>query len=149
MKALEIPSKFWLRWLLAVTLGVMAFGLVLVLAQGLTREGFSLLVYADTERIATFGADTVAYISLVHAVLGSVMLGWGVALLFVVRGLFARGALEGWKIVAISVATWFVPDTAFSLWSGFWQNALLNAMFIILFAVPLAATYHVFHEKRA
>jgi hypothetical protein len=145
MKPLEIPSKFWLNWLLAVTLGVMAFGLVLVLAPELTREGFSLLVYADTERIATFGADAVAYISLVHAVLGGVMVGWGVALLFVVRGLFARGALEGWQIVAISVAAWFVPDTAFSLWSGFW----LNALFIVLFAVPLAATYRVFHEKRA
>lgn len=149
MGASEIPSTFWLRWLLAVTLGVMVFGLVLVLAPSLTRQGFSLLVYADTERIATFGADAVAYIALVHAVLGGVMFGWGVALLFVVRGLFARGASEGWQIVAVSVAAWFVPDTAFSLWSGFWQNALLNATFIILFAVPLAATYRVFHEKRA
>jgi len=145
----ETPSTFWLRWLLAVTLGVMAVGLVLVLAPGLTRQGFSLLVYADTERITAFGPDAVAYIALVHAVLGSVMFGWGLALLFVVRGLFSRGAREGWQIVAVSVAAWFVPDTAFSLWSGFWQNALLNLAFIILFALPLAATYPIFHEKRA
>jgi len=149
MSASEIPSTFWVRWLLAVTLGVMAFGLFLVLAPSLTRQGFSLLVYADTARIATFGADAVAYIALVHAVLGGVMFGWGVALLLVVRGLFARGALEGWQIVAVSVAAWFVPDTAFSLWSGFWQNALLNVAFIIVFAVPLAATHRVFHERRA
>ena len=127
----------------------MAVGLVLVLAPGLTRQGFSLLVYADTERITAFGPDAVAYIALVHAVLGSVMFGWGLALLFVVRGLFSRGAREGWQIVAVSVAAWFVPDTAFSLWSGFWQNALLNLAFIILFALPLAATYPIFHEKRA
>ncbi len=149
MRTSVIPSKFWLRWLLAVTLGVIIFGLFLVLAPSLTRQIFSLLVYGDTERITTFGVDAVAYISLVHAVLGSVMFGWGIALLFIVRGLFARGAIEGWQIVAVSVAAWFVPDTAFSLWSGFWQNALLNATFIILFAVPLAATYRIFHERRA
>lgn len=149
MRTSEVPSEFWLRWLLVAILGVMAFGLVLVLAPGLTRQGFSLLVYADAEHITKFGADAVAYIALVHAVLGGVMFGWGAALLFVARGPFARGALEGWQIVAVSVVAWFVPDTAFSLWSGFWQNALLNATFIILFAVPLAATYRVFHEKRA
>lgn len=149
MRASETPSPFWLRWLLAATLGVMAFGLVLVHAPGLALQGFSLLVYANAGRIATFGMDAVAYIALVHAVLGSVMFGWGVALLFVVRGLFARGAPEGWHIVAVSVAAWFIPDTAFSLWSGFWQNAMLNAAFIVVFAVPLAATYRVFHGKRA
>ncbi len=149
MRASEIPSTFWVRWLFAVTFGVMAFGLFLVMAPGFTRQGFSLLVYADTGRIVAFGADAVAYIALVHAVLGGVMFGWGVALLLVVRGLFARGAREGWQIIAISVAAWFVPDTAFSLWSGFWQNAVLNVAFLILFAVPLVATYRVFHEMRA
>ncbi len=147
MHTREIVSTFWFRWILAVTLGVMVFGLALVLAPHLTQQGFSLLVYADTERTATFGADAVAYVSLVHAVLGSVMFGWGVALLFVLRGMFASGIREGWQIIAVSVAAWFIPDTIFSLWSGFWQNALLNGAFIMLFAIPLAATYHAFHEE--
>jgi hypothetical protein len=145
----SIASRFWFRWLLAVTIGVMVFGLALVLAPGLAREGFSLLLYADTERLATFGAEAAAYISLVHAVLGAVMFGWGVALLLIVRGSFASGARQGWRIVAVSVGAWFVPDTAFSLWSGFWQNAVLNLVFVVLFAVPLAATYRFFHKERA
>jgi hypothetical protein len=149
MRPAELPSTFWLRWLLVTTTGVMAFGLALVFAPDLARQGFSLLVYADTVRITTFGADAVAYISLLHAVLGSVMFGWGVALLLVIRGLFARGVSDGWLIIAVSVVLWFVPDTAYSLWSGFWQNALLNVVFIILFGVPLAATYRAFHGTRA
>lgn len=148
MRATKTPSRFWVQWLIAVTFGVMAFGLILVLAPGSTRQGFSMLVYSDADRIAAFGPEAVAYIALVHAVLGAVMFGWGVALLLIVRGLFARGAIEGWQIVAVSVAAWFVPDTAFSLWSGFWQNALLNVVFIILFAVPLAATYRAFHDQK-
>lgn len=145
MQTSELPSPFWLRCLLAATLCVMIFGLTLVFAPNLSRQGFSLLTYSNTKHITTFGVDTVSYISLLHAVLGSVMFGWGVALLYVVRGLFARGVNEGWQIIAVSVVFWFVPDTAFSLWSGFWQNALLNIFFIILFALPLTATYRSFH----
>jgi uncharacterized membrane protein YhaH (DUF805 family) len=143
----NIPSAFWVRWLVVVTVGVMVFGILLVLAPGLAREGFSLLVYGDRQQIATFGSGAAHYIGLVHAVLGAVMFGWGLALLLVVRGLFARGAREGWQIVVVSVAAWFVPDTTFSLWSGFWQNAVLNLVFIILFAIPLTATYQDFRRS--
>jgi len=149
---MNIPSRppaLWSSWLLVLGTSVMIFGLALVLAPGLAREGFSLLVYADAHRISNFGAEAVAYVSLVHAVLGAVMTGWGVVLLFTIRGLFSRGVRLGWQIVAASVAAWFIPDTAFSLWSGFWQNAVLNLILLVLFAVPLAATYRYFHETRA
>jgi hypothetical protein len=129
-----------------VTIGVMVFGLLLVLAPGVAREGFSLLFYADTKRVAAFGPQAAAYIELVQAVLGAVMFGWGLALLLVVLRLFARGAREGWQIITVSIVAWFIPDTAFSLWSGFWQNAVLNLVFLVLFATPLAATYRTFHK---
>jgi uncharacterized membrane protein YqaE (UPF0057 family) len=47
------------------------------------------------------------------------------------------------RIVAVlvpSVAVWFIADTAYSLSSGFWQNAVLNTLVLVVFAVPLAAT---------
>ena len=47
---------------------------------------------------------------------------------------------EGWNLIATPVVAWFIPDTAFSLWTGFWQNAVLNAVFALLFAIPLIAT---------
>lgn len=148
MHTLKVPLQFWTRWLYVVTLAVMVFGLVLVLSPQLTRLGFSWLVYGDTARIAAFGPKAVEYISLLHAVLGAVMVGWGTALLLVVRGPFRRGAMEGWHIIAVSVSVWFVPDTVFSFWSGFWQNALLNLVFAILFVIPLAANYKAFRAVR-
>ncbi len=77
------------------------------------------------------------------------MVGWGTALVLVVRGPFASGAAIGWRIIAVSVTAWFVLDTAYSLWSGFWQNAVLNVVFLVLFAVPLAATYNSQRETDA
>lgn len=132
---------FWLRWLVVVTLGLMAFSLSMVLAPGLTRQIFGLLIYASPEGINAFGGAAVAYISLTHAVLGAVMLGWGAAMLCLVLGPLARRSFEAWLTLAVSLTAWFVPDTSYSLWSGFWQNAVFNCVFVLLFAIPLAATY--------
>ena len=141
MSAIHKPSPFWVAWLLAASAGVVLFGLALVMAPALTLQGFSLLVYADGQRLGSYGPEAVQYISLVHAVIGAVMIGWGVVLALVVRGPFASGAPIGWQVIAASIAAWFVPDTTYSLWSGFWQNAVLNLVFFLVFAIPLAATY--------
>jgi hypothetical protein len=140
MPANPTPSRFWIHWLLIVSAGVAVFGLALVLAPSLARQGFSLLIYASAGQIDAFGQEPARYIGLAHAVIGGVMVGWGVALFHVTKALLARGDRVGWNIIALSVAAWFVPDTAYSLLSGYWQNAVLNTAFFLLFALPLWAT---------
>jgi len=140
MSASSQPSTFWVNWLLAVAAGVTVFGLVLVIAPALTRQGFSLLVYASPDKIDAFGDEQVRYISLAHAVIGGVMAGWGATLYYVTRTLFAQGSRIGLNLIALSVSAWFVPDTSYSLLSGYWQNAALNTAFLALFALPLWAT---------
>jgi hypothetical protein len=54
-----------------------------------------------------------------------------------VRKLSAKDAKETCSMIAISVLLWYVPDTAFSLYSGFWQNAVMNTGLAVLYAVPL------------
>jgi hypothetical protein len=142
------PSHFWINWLSAVSGGVVAFGLTLVLAPAFTRQGFALLVYASPGRVDAFGLEPVRYISLAHAVLGGVMVGWGVTLFYVTRTLLAEGMRLGWNLVAVSVAAWFLPDTVYSLASGFWQNAVLNAVFLGLFGIPLWATWATARKDR-
>ena len=51
-------------------------------------------------------------------------------------------------MMAVSLVAWFVPDTTFSLWSGFWQNAVLNLVLGVIFVIPLATTYRVFQTER-
>ena len=83
---------------------------------------------------------------MVHGVLGAVMCGWATALLFIVIGPFGRGSWEAWLTISVSLTAWFVTDTAFSLWTGFWRNAILNLVIATLFAVPLAATFRRFRR---
>ena len=132
---------FWWLWLAVVSAGVVAAGLVMVLAPGLTRRLFSLLVFASPETIDGFGAPAARYIAVAHGVLGAVMIGWGAALLAILLGPFRHGSREAWVAVTVSLAAWFVADTALSLATGFWQNAVLNVVLVVLFAVPLGATH--------
>ena len=137
----SVSNRFWLKWLTVATVALVVFGLALITAPAIARQGFSLLVYSSGDRISEFGPDAVAYIELAHAVMGAVMVGWGVALLLVMRGPMRRNLVEGLRIFAISLLAWFIPDTIFSLASGFWQNAILNLVFAALFAIPIAALY--------
>lgn len=129
--------KVWWSWLAIVSLGVALSGLAMMAVPDLTRQAFSLLIYAVPERIAEFGEPAVAYITLVHGVLGAVMFGWGIAFLSLLFGPLRRSSYAAWQTMAISLLTWFVADTAFSLWLGVWQNALLNCGVLLLFAIPL------------
>jgi len=143
------PASIWVAWLSVVSAGVMLFGLVLVAAPTVAQRGFALLIYSEPAHISSFGAEAVKYIGLAHAVLGSVMLGWGLSLLIIVRRLFVYGSRLGWQLISFSVAAWLVADTTYSLTSGFWPNAMLNLVFVALFAVPLLASYRVCNEPDA
>lgn len=149
MHSVSQPPSFWVSWLTVVSVGVTLFGFSLVILPYAARQGFSLLIYGDAGHISSFGEEAAGYVALAHAVLGSVMLGWGVALILIVRRQFARGSRLGWQVISVSVLCWFFPDTAFSLWTGFWQNALLNILIFVLFLVPLAATYRICRNTEA
>jgi hypothetical protein len=138
---------FWWRWLIVSASGVLLFGLSLVLLPAPMQRLFNLFYFSSSRADLSFGPAAVSYIRFVCAVLGSVMIGWSAALLFVLFGTFRRGLSEGWKLIAVSLAAWFLPDTAFSLLSGFWQNAVLNLAIALLFAIPLGFTFKDFHSS--
>lgn len=139
-----IPT-IWYRWLLVAVWILMIFGLSMVLVPDWIRRFFSLMVYGSSTAIESrFSTAANSYVTLVHGVIGAVMFGWGLTMLLALRGLFRRGEALGWQLIAWPLVAWFVPDTAFSLYTGFWQNAVLNTGFALLFAIPLIATRRVF-----
>jgi len=83
--------------------GVLLFGITLIVAPEFTRRFFGLLLFSSPKAWAGFGAPAVAYITLVHGVLGAVMVGWGVALLFVLLGPFRHRSKQGWLALVVSL----------------------------------------------
>jgi hypothetical protein len=125
------------QWLKGACVGTLAFGAALLLLPAGARAGFSLLLFGDAAAIAGWPEPARGYVTLLHGVLGAVMVGWALALLLVLRG-----GVSARQVVAASVAAWFVPDTLFSALVGAWPNVALNTVFALLFAagfLPLSA----------
>jgi hypothetical protein len=141
-------ERFWQLWLVVASTIVAVFGLALAVVPTFGGWLFGWLLFSSPDALTGLGARADAYVRLVHGVLGAVMSGWAVALLMVVLGPFGRKSRLAWSTVAVSLAVWFLIDTALSLLSGFWPNAVLNVALTILFAIPLAATYGAFHQQR-
>lgn len=139
----------WRWWLGVVAVAALAFGLSLAALPDAMARLFGGLYLSEPGAIAAFGADAAAYVKFVTAVMGAVMAGWAAALLLVVVFMFRPGRPDAWWLVAISVLVWFVPDTAYSLYSGFWQNAVFNVFALAVFVVPLAATYAAMRKNRS
>lgn len=141
-----VPA-FWWRWLVVATIGLLLFSLTLMFLPEVTHRLFNLMIFGSARGNPAFGTQAVGYLSFVYAVLGAVMFGWGVMVLLALFGPFRAGEPQAWRLVAWPLAAWFVPDTAISLASGYWQNAVLNLAFAAAFAVPLAATFRAFHPR--
>lgn len=138
---MERRFTFFRIWLVVVATAALVFGLSLVLAPNAMARVFGGLYLSEPAGVNGFGADAAAYIKFVTAVMGSVLAGWAVLLLAILAFMFRPGRPEAWWLIAVPVLAWFVPDTAYSLQSGFWQNAVFNLFGLFLFAVPLASTY--------
>lgn len=132
-------AAFWLNFLSLTTISTMLSGLVMVLAPDLTKQAFGLMVFQNPAQFETFDKTAIAYIELAHAVMGSLMVGWGALMYLLVQGLLVNGRKEALGMISMSLLLWYVPDTAFSLHSGFWQNAVLNTGFAVMYAIPLVA----------
>jgi hypothetical protein len=143
----EAIPTLWTAWLSVATGFTIVFGLLMVLLPGLTSQAFGLMLYQDAGRLVSHPPEVLAYIQLAHAVMGSLMVGWGAGMFVVARTLFRQGNRVGWQVLAYSIPLWYVPDTLFSMVSGFWQNALMNTGFVLMLMIPLWATRHAFAPK--
>lgn len=135
---------FWWRWLVAADIGVMFFGIAQVLFPNIVRQGFSMMVFGSISHVDTFPQDAIRYITLTHAVMGATMIGWSISMMYTLFTQFRKGEWLGWLSPVTALTLWYIPDTAISITTGFWQNAVLNTVFLILFIIPLAATYRNF-----
>jgi hypothetical protein len=101
--AQRAKSRFWWRWLQGACVGVQAFGLFTTLSPAGARAFFGRLLLGDASAIGGFPTAAARYIDLLHAVLGAVLFGWGVALFLLVRGLHSSHPDAVRRIVMLSI----------------------------------------------
>lgn len=74
---------------------------------------------------------------LVDAIAGGVMVGWGVMFWLLADRLLHTAPKQIKHIMITSLACWFMVDSAGSIASGGWLNAVLNLSFPIMFGFAL------------
>ena len=71
------------------------------------------------------------------AIYGTIMMGWGVTLLFVGRLAFRRKDAELMRALLYGIIVWLVAEAAFSLYFRVWFNVGVDIAVLALFGSPL------------
>lgn len=87
-----------------------------------------------------FGPSVEVYRSWVMGPLGGTIVGWAVALLWVVAIPMRRREPWAWSAVAASTMTWFVIDCAVSAMHGAYTNVAFNGLAVSMIALPWSVT---------
>jgi hypothetical protein len=132
---------FWQRWLFAISLLIVGFGLVLAALSGTSAlDPIHRLVDPVFWGSQQVPSPAAAFRGWAYAVMGATMAGWGVFLAFVARYPFRRRERWAWNCFVLGILAWYIPDTGFSLLSGVAFNAAVNTALLALVALPLILT---------
>ncbi len=130
-----MTRNFWEQWLYIWCWVVIGFGVVFSAAGVPGLDGgagaFYQLVSLGTLSAADFDAPGMR---LSVALIGAVMLGWGLCLLSIFR---ARGADPVvWRGLGWGVVGWWAVDSALSVLNGLPVNAVTNTVLLVAYLVP-------------
>jgi hypothetical protein len=139
--------QFWRRWLIVVTGGVLIYGFSLIVLPNVAKSFFSTMMFSSPDAMGVFDEAANDYITFVHSVLGAVLIGWMLTVLYIVIGSFQPGQRHTWNTLAAAIGTWYIIDSGYSLYSGAVAHAIFNTLFLLLFVIPLAATYGYFRAE--
>lgn len=81
--------------------------------------------------------------------LGAVSIGWSMTLFAAIRlatSVDKRTAAPFWTLLTLSIAGWFLIDSAISIYTGFWRNSVSNVLIVGTFLLPLLRS-RVFSAK--
>ncbi len=124
-------------WLTAALSGTAVMGLGFVALPQVTLGFFDWMLFGSLEASPIIGPEARTYAAFIAQVLGAVLAGWALLLICLVRMAVAPDPGWRWRAFALSFGGWFIVDTAASLATGFWQNAVFNLCFAVLIVPPL------------
>jgi len=139
---------FWFRWLQILTIVMILFGAMMLVTPDVTLGLFSMIFYGEPGGFqARYPAEAIEYMRFIHGDLGSTIVGWGVTAYLALNGPFRRVDSGGWIMLVTPLVVWFVTGAGYSIYAGFWRNAVFNTLFLVLYSIPLLATRKCFNGK--
>lgn len=136
-------SRFWTNWLVIWCWGVLAFGVLLSTAaipaiDGLVRYLFSLFA-ANPANAANAAAFDQPAVRFGLGLQGALTIGWSLTMFALIDAAKTIGA-PAWRALTLSLLAWYAIDSAISVATGFWPNAISNTALMIAYAIPILAS---------
>jgi len=137
-------STFWTTWLLVVAFTMSAFGVLMFLFnQTVLMDG----LMGEIERAFPSGAGAGGFQQWVFGVWGATVAGFGLLAGLVGGNAFARRERWARNALAAALTLWYVLDTAVSLYSRVWINAVFNTVVLVAMLLPLLFTWKEFRGR--
>lgn len=135
-------------WLKTASVLTIVTGVICALASHASTQGiwlflFDVLKWPVDGDPASFIADTRA----VNAVLGGVMVGWGLLMFLLSNQRLMTAAPAVPRLMTISLLAWFVVDSLGSWAAGLPGNIVLNLVFLAMFLPPLVSLIRRFSRR--
>ena len=140
---------FWQRLLMIATLGGILFGLFLPLLSTIdaVAGGYNHHLSNAFFHGAPLSEEMKRYNLWVWAMLGAVIMAWGITLFMLACYPFARREPWSWISIASSLGVAFVMNVGVSLYFGFYAEGVLVLGWFLPVAIPLACTYKAFFHQ--
>lgn len=138
---MKMSFLFWQRWLLILSLVIIAFGFGMALLNNTPL--FDLLnrqVDPVFWKAQPLPAQALAFRGWIYGLLGATMAGWGVFIAFLAQNAFRRRERWAWNCILLGILAWYIPDSGISLAYGVVFNAIFNTVLLALVALPLVFT---------
>lgn len=133
-------SAFWRGWLNVWSVIVVVFGIVLAGAGLDATDGVAEMLFGIMGPPGGF--EWTPHLRFATALMGAVTLGWGLTFLAAFGAAHRLGDQAGpvWRMLTVAAVAWFVIDSALSITTGFWLNAVSNTGLILGYLAPLIAS---------
>ncbi len=140
---------FWQRLLMIAALGGVLFGLLLPFLSTIDVVAGSYNHHLSNAFFhgADLSGEMKRYNLWVWAMLGAVIMAWGITLFLLARYPFARREPWSWVAIASSLGAALVMDVGVSIYFGFYAEGILALGWFLPVAVPLAVTYKAFFPQ--
>lgn len=141
-------DKFWSGWLKVTMIMIITGGLLLVVLYNL---GLTSFIDHKIDKAFFEGHDPGVAVNNLRiwmiSVAGSVMVGWGSIMLYIVSNPFKRREKWAWRSIFYPIMIWFVIDTTISITHGVGINVLINTILFLQIIAPLLFLRNQFFGK--
>jgi hypothetical protein len=131
-------NKFWQNWMSAWAVFVMLFGVILAAGAIPATDGATRLFFAILGKPLPEVPDELFRFTI--GLIGAITIGWGLTFYAAFKALHSLdGAVAApiWRFLNIGIFAWYIIDSAISIATGFWTNAVSNTLLMILYYIPV------------